>query len=481
MKTRYRVTASRRLADGRHTGERTANPKTLRPTAAFVACSMNFVAVFIASGVPSPILLKYQQQWHFPPWMTTLAFGTYALALLAALVVAGSLSDRVGRRPVLTGSLVIQTAAMVVFAAAPNIEWVLAARVVQGAATGAATGAFTAAIVELAPAGRKRLAEIIAAVAGAAGLGVGALAAGIAMQASTHSVGMVFTGLAVFMAVGAVTAFLSPETVPISVTDTKVDLRPRVAVSQPARGEYRAAIPALIGIWMHGGLFMGLAPTMVRDIFHYDSGLIVGATTFASPAMTAVAALLLGRVNARALLIGGCAAIASGAGIILDAVVAHHFILLVFGGMIGGAGFGAGFSAVMRILTPLTDSRHRAVTFAAVYVVAYLSFGVPSIVAGAFIATAGIQVTSAGYAALTAAFALAGCATQLHRQQRNRQRRRAISVADPPPVPRRILARRRPLQFRRSRSPRSAEHIPAAVEQRGACPAERCSPGLTGS
>jgi MFS family permease len=44
--------------------------------------------------------------------MATLAFGAYALALLAALLWTGSLSDVLGRRPVIAGALVIQLASM---------------------------------------------------------------------------------------------------------------------------------------------------------------------------------------------------------------------------------------------------------------------------------------------------------------------------------------------------------------------------------
>jgi hypothetical protein len=109
-----------------------------------------------------------------------------------------------------------------------------------------------------------------------AGLGIGALLAGIA-----------FGVLAIVTAMGAVAIVLSPKTVHRSATPAIVALRSRVAVCQPARAEYRAAVLALIGIWMHDGLFMGLAPMIVRDAFSYCSGLVEWATAFVSPAMTA--------------------------------------------------------------------------------------------------------------------------------------------------------------------------------------------------
>jgi MFS family permease len=352
--------------------------------------------------------------------MTTLAFGAYALALLAALLLTGSLSDHLGRRPVIAGAVVIQLAAMLVFVFAPNIDWVIAARVLQGVSTGVITGPFAAAIIELAPVRRTRLAEIIVAVAGAGALGVGALLAGVAIELTPDAVTVVFWTLTVVMALGTVVIMLLPETAQKPPASARVDLRPRVGVSLPARSEYRAAVPAIIGLWMHGGLFLGLAPMIVRDIFGYDSGLIQGATTFVSPAMTAIAGLLVGRFNARTALVGGIAAIGVGATTIGAAILSQQFGLLLLGGAIGGAGFGAGFSAVMRIINPLTDTSQRAATFAAIYVVAYLSFGVPSIIAGTFIAEVGIGKVATGYAALTALTALIGFTIQMGRVRARR-------------------------------------------------------------
>jgi MFS family permease len=123
----------------------------LPPHVAFSATALTLSALYVAAGAPSPILSLLEQRWGFAPWVLTVAFAVYALGLLAALLVTGSLSDHVGRRPVLLGALALELIAMVMFAIAPNIGWVIAARSLQGVATGAATSAFTAAVVEQAP------------------------------------------------------------------------------------------------------------------------------------------------------------------------------------------------------------------------------------------------------------------------------------------------------------------------------------------
>ena len=72
---------------------------------------------------------------------TTILFGVYAVAVLAALLALGRLSDSVGRKPVLLAALGVQVASMLVFATAGGVGELMAARVVQGLATGAALGA----------------------------------------------------------------------------------------------------------------------------------------------------------------------------------------------------------------------------------------------------------------------------------------------------------------------------------------------------
>ena len=62
----------------------------------------------------TPLYAIYQRQWGFSPITTTIVFGVYAVAVLAALLALGRLSDSVGRRPVLLAALGVQVASMLV-------------------------------------------------------------------------------------------------------------------------------------------------------------------------------------------------------------------------------------------------------------------------------------------------------------------------------------------------------------------------------
>src|SRR6185369_1471835 len=129
---------------------KTAAPSaTLSPAMAFylqVSIAVSFLA---GSSAPTPLYSMYQAHWGFSSIMVTVVFGVYALAVLAALLVFGSLSDYIGRRPVLIAASFVQALTMLLFASAGSVDHLLIARVVQGVATGSAAAAVGAAMLDI--------------------------------------------------------------------------------------------------------------------------------------------------------------------------------------------------------------------------------------------------------------------------------------------------------------------------------------------
>ncbi|MGW5475083.1 MFS transporter [Streptomyces sp. NPDC004008] len=406
-----------------HSSSRTAIESTrarrLLPSGtAFAGSAAVFAALYLAAGAPTPLLVVFEQQWHLPAWVLTVAFASYALGLLAALLVTGSLSDHIGRRPVLVTSLLVELGAMLMFVFAPDIGWVIAARTIQGIATGAATSAFSASVVEHAPERHKKLGTIITSIAPAGGLGLGALLTGTTIQFTGHATVIVFTALAAVMVIGTAVAAFSAETV-TKLPGAARTLVPHVSVPRAARREFVASVPVHMAAWMLAGLFMGLVPTILRDLLGLHSGLLNGATAFVEPAAAAVAGLFLGRLTARRTIFVGTAGVLLGTAVIEAGVAAGMLSLLWVGGILGGIGFGASFSGAVRGVAPLVRPHERAGLFASVYLVAYLSFGVPAIIAGLLIAPLGLQTTVLGYGVVILATAALGLFTQCRTHTRH--------------------------------------------------------------
>src|SRR5262249_54728552 len=75
-------------------------PRQLSPTAAFVLLASLTVSFLAGSSAPTPLYPVYMATWGLTPLTITEIFGIYALAVLLSLLLAGRLSDHVGRRPV---------------------------------------------------------------------------------------------------------------------------------------------------------------------------------------------------------------------------------------------------------------------------------------------------------------------------------------------------------------------------------------------
>jgi MFS family permease len=405
------------VAEGRH---------ALPPAAAFGGTGLAFAGVTLAAGAPTPLLVLFEHKWGFHAGILTIAFAIYAVGLLSALLVVGSLSDYIGRKPVLIGALSVQLLAMVMFFFASDIGWVIAARAVQGVATGAAFSAFTAALVELAPPRRKELGAIIGSVAPAGGLGLGALLTGAAIQFTGSPAKIVFAALALVTSLGIGVAILSAETVS-KRPGARRALRPELSIPRRAVREFVAAVPLQIGAWMFVGLFLGLIPTIIRGVFDIDSGLVNGATVFVEPGSAAVAAIFVSRISPRSSTQSGAAEIIVGAALVTVAIAARVLPLLVLGGVVGGVGWGSSYSGSLRMLSPLAEPDQRAGLFAAVFTVAYLAFGVPVVIAGQLIPRVGLSSTAIGYCVATGLAATIGLIAESAVARRRTSRDAAVT------------------------------------------------------
>src|SRR3712207_7684996 len=81
---------------------------------------------------------------HVTPFLTGLAIGAYGLTQAVLQIPLGMLSDRVGRKPVIVGGLLVFAAGSVLAAMSDSIYWVIAGRALQGA------GAISASVMALA-------------------------------------------------------------------------------------------------------------------------------------------------------------------------------------------------------------------------------------------------------------------------------------------------------------------------------------------
>ncbi|MET8566448.1 MFS transporter [Streptomyces flaveolus] len=376
------------------------------------------IAVAFGAGAGSPLFVLYQQQWGFPDWQLTTAFTVYAVTLLATLLVAGSLSDHIGRRPVLIAAITLLLLAGGLFLIADNIGWIIAARAVQGVATGAATSTFTAAIIELSSPRHRRTMTVLTSAAPVGGLALGAFFAGLAVQYTDHPTGVVFTTLTVVLLFGIASVIAAPETADPH-PGALASLRPRLTIPAEARSWFWALAPLTAAGWMYSGLFLGLAPSFDHQVFHIHNSAANGAVVALQPISAALAGMAFGRVTATRATRTGALLILTGALLTVTGVVTAILPLVVAGALIGGSGQGAAFGSTLRILGPLADNTRRGGLFAGVYLIAYTAYGVPVLLAGIASDRTGLAPTVIVYGAVVALLAATAAVSLTLRARRD--------------------------------------------------------------
>ncbi|MBP1183543.1 MFS transporter [Methylobacterium sp. PvR107] len=346
-----------------------------------------------ASSAPTPLYRFYQETYALSPIVTTAVFAVYALALLVALLVAGSLSDHLGRRPVIFGAILLELAAMLLFVVSDGAGHLLAARTVQGIATGIAASSLGAALVDV----DRARGQLVNSLAPLLGMAVGALGTSILVQYAPHPLHLVYAILGTMFAVQAVLLWLTAET-GARRSGALQSLWPRVVVPPQVRRTLVAVTPSNVAMWMLGGFYLSLVPSLVAVATGTRTPLIGGAmvTALMLSGASAIAARRTRAANAN--LTVGTFAMMTGLAIVLAGMHGGSVPVLIGGTLLGGAGFGTGFLGALGMVIPLAQPVERAELLAAYYLQSYLALSLPALLAGYLVREIGYAATADIYA-----------------------------------------------------------------------------------
>jgi MFS family permease len=380
----------------------------LSARAAFYLEASLIVSFLAGSSAPTPLYGVYQSAWGFSPIVITIVFGVYALAVLASLLTFGSLSDHVGRRPVLLVASVLQAITMLVFASADGLGALIAARVLQGLATGAAVSAIGAGMLDI-----DRVKGTVAnSVGPMLGTGAGGILSGLLVQYLPAPTQLVYLVLFAVFVVQAAAVTRMPETAALT-PGALASLKPHFRLPRTVREPLVAATPAIVAAWALAGFYASLGPTLVRQMLGSSSRLIGGLALFVLAASGSAVVLLLRKHPPLTLLATGSALLLTGVGLTLVAVGQSSAGLFFLGTSISGMGFGAGFQGAIRTVMARVEASERAGVLSVLYVISYASMGLPAVLAGFRVVHAGGVLHAAHeyglVVMLLSALALLGC------------------------------------------------------------------------
>jgi hypothetical protein len=215
-------------------------------------------------------------------------------------------------------------------------------------------------------------------------------------------------------------------------------LKPNVRIPVGARPTFLKLLPSLIALWALSGFYLSLAPGLAAHIEGSRNLLWGGAVVLALCGSGGIAVLAARDIAARPAMMSGCVALFLGVGLTTVAIAMGGIAAFLIGSMIAGVGFGIAFLGAFRALTAVVAPAERAGTIAVMYIVSYLAFSVPIVLAGVaeihFSAHDVALVFSSAVAALAVLGIFAGL-VPVRRPKDNAAGGLAVASMEPTPCP----------------------------------------------
>ncbi len=373
-----------------------------------------FLAVMVATGLPTPLYPLYQERLGLTSLDITAVYGVYAIVVLVVLLVAGGLSDRIGRRRVLV--LAVATAAVgeIALMALPTTPGLYAGRVLTGVSTGLVLGSATAYLTELAGPGRGRRAAATAVLANLGGQAVGTALAGVSAQFLPAPLRTPYlVGLIMLAPVGLLWVRRVPETVPATGGWSQgLRLRP-LAIPGVVQRQFWATAAALVAAFSLLGFLTALTGAILVERTNHPGGLTAGLVTaglFASAALTqlSLAERVFRRASAVALAVLPLAAV-----VLAAADLARSLPILLAAVLLTGAVVGVTLRAGIGRVLERCPPAQRGQLSSALFVAVYAGASVPTIAAGLVATRFGLTAAVLGLGAFVIALAAGATAISL--------------------------------------------------------------------
>jgi MFS family permease len=359
--------------------EAPARRVTIRRRAFWIVTYL-FVAIMLGTTLPTPLYVIYQAQWHFSSGITTVIFASYAVGVLAALLLAGRSSDQVGRRPVLFAALAFSAVSTLVFIFSPGVGWLFVGRVLSGISAGLVTGTATAALTETYRGSSPRHASMVATAANMGGLGLGPLVAGLFAQFGSDPTMLVFEVYLAVLAAAAIGLMFVPETV---ADRQRLSLRfAGLGIPRAGRSEFIAAGVAGFVAFSLLGMFTALAPSFLGDVLDEHSHAVGGAVVFALFGTAAATQLLLSRFPSRTVIVSGLMVLLAALALIVAGLSQASMALFLTGTIVSGVAVGAVFIGSLSTAIRLAPAEIRGRVASTYFVFAYVGLTIPVIGVG---------------------------------------------------------------------------------------------------
>lgn len=265
---------------------------------------IGMLVLTMGTSTITPLLPVYRGHFQLSTATVTLLFVTYTVTVVPTMLVAGNLSDRLGRKRLMLPAMALMTMASLVFAVAESVPLLFAGRILQGLAIGGFLGVGAAFVVDHAKDEHKALAAALAGVFFRLGFGLGPGLAGIAAQYGPSPRHTPFWGHIGLMVLGILAITAASET--LLRPDRPGPFRIRIGVPHgQALGFMTFIAPAAFMMSFVEGTFLSVVPIFVFDVLGERNIAVLGAIGFLTLAVGGIAPFVTRGMDPRRAVIGG--------------------------------------------------------------------------------------------------------------------------------------------------------------------------------
>jgi len=367
-------------------------------------------ALFVVSygtNVSTPFLVLYRDRLDLSDSQTMAIFTVYVLGILAALLVAGPISDRVGRRAVCVPFLVLSgVASLVLILGRDSFALLLVGRLLLGVVSGAVLGVGAAWLQELHGPDRGQQAAVLTTVVTYAGFGAGPPISALFERLTDAPLVTPFVLHSLVAFAVAPVLFRAHETVVSSAEPRPFGIE--LGIPERHRRQFWLIVfPAAIWVFSFPSTSFALFPVLVSESIE-TADVVVAA---AAGTLTAWSALLsrplLRRFGARRALPVGLGLGTTGYVLGAAAFGLETWPLVLPSAFLLGAASGVISASVLAILAVMADDETRGSLNSTFYLLAYPGMAMPIVlttvatVASMRVALIGVTVLAAAATALT--------------------------------------------------------------------------------
>jgi MFS family permease len=378
---------------------------TRRLTWRYAAVTYAATVLLAGAGIPAPLYGIYRHELAFSVAAQTFVFAIYTVVLVPCLVAFSALIRRVPHYWLAAGGLLVAILADVVFMAAGSLGDLLVARGLQGMAIGAASAATGVLFVETHPRADHRRAALASTLATAAGLGCGALVAGVLAEYGPQPLQLVFQLHLVLLAIATVLIFVAAHTSSRTMPDSP-PADPVSSIGRTTPAGFTECCAAVFIAWSVGALFLAVGPSYAENLLRTGNHAQAGAATFLVFAAAFGGELLSGRLSETRCVKSGIGFLVAGLASTVLAFPTRSPVVLAAAAVLCGVGVGLTFLGSLAYVNRSVLPAQRAKLTARYFAWLFLGNVIPVVLVGLLADRIGLAPAVCAFAAVMTASAV---------------------------------------------------------------------------